>query len=158
MESEITLMTLQKDDAARMMAEVQAANTELARRAVAPGWYHWTLGLLLGGVIAVQGAPLIAVYGYYLVFGLGCWLLMRAYRRHTGLWINGYRAGRTRWVAVGLAVIFAAIMLGSVYLQREHGVAWAGWAGGALVAVVATIGGYLWEAAFRRDLRDGGSL
>lgn len=145
------------NDAARMMAEIRAANAELARRAVAPGWYHAALGLLMGGLVAVQGAPLPAVYGYYLVFGLGCWLLVRAYRRRTGLWISGYRAGRTRWVAIGLAVLFGLIMVGGVHLRRE-GLAWATLAGGAVAAVVVTIGGYAWEAAFRRDLRDGGSL
>lgn len=147
-----------QDDAARMLAEIQAANSELARRAVAPAWYHPALGLLLGGIIAVQGAPLAMVFGYYLLVGLGCWLLVGAYRRHTGMWVNGYRRGRTRWVAVGLAVLFTAIMLGSVYLQRAQHLAWATWAGGAIVAVATTIGGFAWQAAFRRDLRDGGSL
>ncbi|MBO9558224.1 MAG: hypothetical protein J7515_06505 [Caulobacter sp.] len=146
------------DDAARMMAEIQAANAELARRAVAPGWYHAALGLLMGGLIAVQGAPVPAIFGYYLVFGLGCWLLFQAYRRRTGMWINGYRAGRTRWVAIGLAVLFGLIMVSSVHLLRERGLIWAPWAGGAIAAVVVTLGGYVWEAAFRRDLRDGGSL
>ena len=145
-------------EAARMLAEVRAANTELARRAVAPVWYHPALGLLMGGLVAVQGENLVLTFAYYPVFGLGCWLLARAYRRRTGLWINGYRSGRTRWVTVTLAVIFTAIMLTCAYARRKLGVDWATYAGGAVVATLTTIAGFVWEAAFRRDLRDGGSL
>lgn len=147
-----------EDDAARMLAEVAAAKAELARRAVAPAWYHPALGLLMGGLVAVQGAPLLLVFGYYAAFGLGCWLLFAAYRLRTGMWINGYRPGRTRLIAVGLAAVFAAVMLACVHARRELGLVWAPYAGGAVVAILVTIGGFVWEAAFRRDLRDGDAL
>jgi hypothetical protein len=158
MESQEFAMNDSKDDAARMLAEVEAAKAELARRAVAPAWYHPALGLLMGGLVAVQAAPLPLVLAYYAIFGVGCWRLVAAYRRRTGMWINGYRPGRTRLVALLLAAVFAAIMLACVYAHRELGLAWAPYAGGAVVAILVTIGGFVWEAAFRRDLRDGDTL
>jgi len=42
------------EDALRMLAEVEAANTDMAERAKAPIWYHPALGLLMGGLCAVQ--------------------------------------------------------------------------------------------------------
>jgi hypothetical protein len=158
MESETPPLTISRDDAARMLAEVQAANAELARRAVAPVWYHPALGLLAGGMVVALNAPAPWAMAYNVVFLVGCGLLVLAYRRKTGLWINGYRKGRTRWIAVGLGVGFAALALGGVWLKREHGLDWAPWAGGAAVFVLATIAGFGWEAAFRRDLRDGDAL
>ncbi|MBI1686172.1 hypothetical protein [Caulobacter hibisci] len=145
-------------EAARMLAEVQAANADLARRAKAPTWYHPALGLLMGGLVAVQGQPIVLMLGYYLVFLVGLMLLVGVYKRHTGLWINGYRAGRTRWVAVGLAVAAGLSLLLSAWLVRDQGLVAAPFVIGAVVAVVVTIGGFVWEAAFRRDLRDGGDL
>ena len=142
-------------DAARMLAELDTARSELARRAVAPVWYHPALGLQIGGLVAVQGQPFVILYPYYVLFGLGLWGLVTAYKRRTGMWINGYRPGRTRWVAMGLAVLVAAVMLGSVILMRTFGWTAAPLIGGAIAAVITTAAGFLWEAAFRRDLKDG---
>jgi len=145
-------------DAARMLAEVEAANADLARRARAPVWYHPALGLLIGAVVAVQGQAVPLMLGVYAVFVVGLLLLVKAYKRRTGLWVSGYRAGRTRWVAVGLAVATALAVLGSALLVRERGLVAAPFVLGAVVAVIVTIGGFAWEAAFRRDLRDGAAL
>ncbi|NGM49336.1 hypothetical protein G5B46_06935 [Caulobacter sp. 602-2] len=145
-------------EAARMLAKVEAVSTDLARRARAPIWYHPALGLLMGGLVAVQGQSFPVLIGYYLIFLLGLALLVRAYKRHTGMWVSGYRAGRTRWVAVGLAVLTALSLLLSAWLAREHALVAAPFVIGALAAGVVTIGGFVWEAAFRRDLRDGPAL
>jgi hypothetical protein len=146
------------EDARRMLAEIEAANADLAERAKAPTWYHPVLGVLMGGLVAVQGQPIAIITSCYVVFLVGMALLVRAYKRHTGMWINGYRAGRTRWVAVGLAAITTLSMLISIWLMRERGLTLAPLVFGGIVAVLVTIGGVVWEAAFRADLRDGGAL
>ncbi len=145
-------------DAARMLAEVNAARTEMARRAVAPVWYHPALGLLVGGLVAVQGQPLWILGLFYAVFGLGLAGLVRAYRARTGLWVNGYRKGRTMIVSLGMAALVVAIMLGSTWLIRSHGLTMAPFVAGVLAAIVMTAGGFLWEVAYRRDLQDGAHL
>jgi len=146
------------EDTLRMMAEVDAANADLAERARAPAWYHPALGLLIGGLCAVQAAPVAVMIGYYVVFLVGLLSLIRAYKRHTGMWIGGYRAGRTRLVAVGLAVITTGLMLLSVWLFRERHETAAPLIFGGVIAVFVTIGGFVWEAAFRADLREGRPL
>lgn len=143
------------EDALRMLAEVEAAKADMAQRAKAPTWYHPALGLLIGGLIAVQGQPVQVMLGFYAVYIAGLVLLMRAYKRHTGLWINGYRAGRTRWVAFGLAGLGMLGAVISIWLVRERGLTQAPFVFGAIVAVIVTIGGFVWEAAYRADLRDG---
>ncbi len=145
-------------DAARMLAEVNAAKSEMARRAVAPVWYHPALGLLIGGLVAVQGQPLWILGPYYGVFVLGLVGLVRAYRAHTGVWVNGYRKGRTMIVSLGLAALIVAIMLASTWLVRTRGLTMAPFIAGVLATLVTTAGGFLWEIAYRRDLRDGAHL
>lgn len=146
------------EDALRMLAEVEAANADLAKRAKAPLWYHPALGLLIGALIAVQGQPTPILLAFYAAYIAGLALLVRAYKRHTGLWISGYRAGRTRWVALGLAALTTIGGVIAVWLLRERGLTSAPLVFGAIVAVIVTIGGVVWEAAFRADLRDGRPL
>lgn len=146
------------EDVLRMLAEVDAANSDLAERAKAPIWYHSALGLLLGGLAAIQAAPLPWQAAYFVVFGLGLWGLVRAYIRKTGMWISGYRAGRTRIVAFGLAIPCGLLVGLSGWLFHIKHMTTAPFIAGAIVAVAATIGGFVWEAAFRADLRDGTDL
>ncbi|WP_372781615.1 hypothetical protein [Phenylobacterium sp.] len=131
---------------------IASANRQMAERAKAPGWYHPTLGVLAGGLLAVQELPTGWVFGYEALAVVAMGLLVAAYRRHTGLWIPGYRAGRTRWVAVGGAVTFVAVFLACVWVSRTTGVHGICALGGAVIAGLVTIKGRLWEKAYRRDL------
>jgi hypothetical protein len=146
------------EDAARMLAEIQAAHTELARRARAPRWYYPLLGLLAGGYIAVQAAPSAARLVYLAVFLVAIGLMIPAYRRKTGLWINGWRAGRTRWVSAAWLALFLGGLVAAMLLEERQGVHGAYLVVGAATAIVTTAYGFVWEAAFRRDLRDGTDL
>jgi len=134
------------------LAAIAAANRRMADQAKAPGYYHPALGLLAGGAVAVQEATLPWRLAYYVVLVAALALLARAYRRKTGLWIPGYRAGRTRWVAVSAATLFVALTLGALWLTTETHVHGAAMAAGGLVAVLVAAAGYFWERAYRRDL------
>lgn len=144
------------EEAARQLAGLQRSNVEMARRAVAPWWYHPALGGLAGGLIAVQAAPTGFRAAYFALFAVGLILLVQAYRKKTGVWVSGWRAGRTRWVTAVLAALTLGVSLAAIYAAREWGQPGAYLIGGALLAVAFTIAGPLWEVAFRRDLADGG--
>jgi len=146
------------NDTASMLAEVRAANAELARRAVAPLWYHPTLGLLCGGAVAIQAAPIGARLVYMLAFALGLILLVKAYRRKTGLWVSGFRPGRTLWLTVSMVPVAMGTLWLTSWLEWERGVQGAFLIGGAGLAVLTTAYGFAWEALFRRDLRDESRL
>jgi hypothetical protein len=134
------------------LEQIAAANREMADRVRAPGWYSWSLSLLLGGMAAVQEAPLPVIIGYEVLFIVSLALLVRAYRRKSGVWIPGYRAGRTRWVAFGGAFIAAAVMLGGVYLYRDMHIRGACIAAGVILTGLVRVQCYVWEKAYRRDL------
>jgi hypothetical protein len=133
---------------------IQAANRQMAARAEVPAWRHAILGVLAGGLVAVQAAPIVWRMAYYAAYCVGLFLFVRAYRRHTGMWIPGYRAGRTRWVAVGAAALVAALFLGAIWAATEQGLIGAYYAGALLVALCVTAAGHVWQWAYRRDLGD----
>jgi hypothetical protein len=74
-------------------------------------------------------APAVSI-AFLALFFAGLALLIRAYQRHTGMWISGMRRGRTRWLAVATAAVIMVLMLGSIWLRQERGLAWAPVAGG----------------------------
>jgi len=131
---------------------IASANRRMAERVRAPGWFAPTLGVLVGGLLAVQELPLPWVFGYEAVALVALSLLVAAYRRHTGMWVPGYRAGRTRWVAVGAAVTFVAVFLGCVWFNRTTGIHGVCALGGATIAGLVIVKRRLWEEAYRRDL------
>lgn len=133
---------------------IAAANRQMAARAEPPWWYHLTLGLLVGGLVAVQDAPLIWRGVYFIPYGLGLLLLVRAYKRHTGVWISGYRAGRTRWVAVGGAAVAIVLMLVAGWANLEGRLQGAYVAAGLFIVPFITALGHVWQWAYRRDLGD----
>jgi hypothetical protein len=150
---------MESDQSPRLALEQAAhAHAILSQRARAPVWYHPALGLLVGGLVAAQAAPAGLSLFYLPVFSLGLVLLVRTYQRRTGLWISGYRRGRTRLVAVSAAALTLAIMLGGVYLRFEGGFVWAPLAAAPLAAALVTWAGFVWERAYRADLTAEGTV
>jgi hypothetical protein len=134
------------------LEQIAAANREMADRVKAPGWYNWSLSLGLGGLVAMMEAPIAWLLVYEAAFFVGLALLVSAYRRRSGVWIPGYRAGRTRWVAFGAAAIYVAIILTAVYLYREMNIRGACIVAGVIITGVTRLHCHVWEKAYRRDL------
>lgn len=145
-------MSISETERREQLELIAAANRRMAEQAKAPKWHHWTLGILIGGLCAAQELPMPWPVAYYPVAILGMGWMVRAYRRHTGMWIPGYRAGRTRWVAFGSAGVVTVIFLTATVITRNTGLHGVYLAAGALIAVAATLRGYAWEKAYRRDL------
>lgn len=131
---------------------ITEANRQMAERAQPPGWYNWALAGLVGGLLAVQELSFAWVIGYEILAAVGVGLLIAAYRRHTGMWIPGYRAGRTRWVAIGAAVTFVAIDLFCIWLKRDLGLNGACLIGGFVLAGLTFVKCRAWMKAYRMDL------
>ena len=145
-------MSISESERREQLELIAAANRRMAEQAKAPEWYHWTLGVLIGGLCAAQELPMPWPAAYYPVALIGMVWLMRAYRRHTGMWIPGYRAGRTRWVAFSAAGIGGLIFIAAIVITRKTSLHGVYLAGGALIAIAGTLRGYAWEKAYRRDL------
>lgn len=132
--------------------QIAAANREMADRVRAPGWYNWSLSLGMGGLLAVQEFPVQVVFAYEALFLVAIAVLVTVYKRRRGVWIPGYRAGRTRWVAIGGTAVYAATFLLSAYLQHDLHLRGACLVGGVILAALVHVHCWLWEKAYRRDL------
>jgi len=129
--------------------------SQLADRLITPVWYHPTLGLLAGGLIAIAELRNLAVFiAALLVYAVGCGVLVSSYRRLTGVWVSGMRrgpAGRISIQLVGTLYVIAGL---AALLGLAAGVPGAFLAGGVVAFVAVVLLGRRFDDALRRELRD----
>lgn len=146
------MSTTTRDDAATALAAMDESRARLAAAADCPPIRHWMFAGIIGGLTATPAlTPTLALAAEAAL--LVCIaLVVRWDRRRTGMFINGYRAGKTRPVVFAmLAMVFTLYALGA-WLSRAKGVWWAP----LPLGVVAALGGYafskLWARVFRREM------
>lgn len=142
--------------------ETQAARTALdhvgtgrrlvAARLVTPHWYHPVLGLLLGGLVAAQALPVRWRPLALVPFALGVGMLVRAYQRRTGMFLNGWRAPGGRPWAGALGGLVGLAYLGAIGLHDGLGWTVAPPVLGALVVWPTVLLGRRFDEAVRREL------
>lgn len=142
-------------EAAEALAAVEVTREQLADRLVTPVWYHPTLGLLAGGLIASAELDDLALFlAALLVYAVGCGVLVSSYRRLTGVWVSGMRrgpAGRISVLLVGTLYVIAGV---AALLGLALGVPGAFLAGGVVAFVAVVVLGRRFDEALRRELRD----
>lgn len=142
----------QSFSAAEALAAAEASRAKMASVADCPPSRHWAFALLFGGVVAVQAAsmPWNLVGDGLIVAAVAITVAMDRARK--GVFVNGYRAGKTRPLTLGLIVFMLAIYAPAYWLRMKHGAIWAPLAGGALVAVVAYFASRRWSQVYRAEM------
>lgn len=154
------MMTEELDPKAALALARNARERVSARAADAPGWYGPLYGLGCGGLVA--GAGYLAGDGLPRILGslvfaaslLAIALLYHRWQQTTGLSVNGYRAGTTRVIAIGLAAALLGLMLVGMELSGR-GLLWAPVACGAAAALIAAVASAAWDRAWQRQIRRG---
>jgi len=136
------------------LAAIAEARADLANRLITPWWYHPVLGLLFGAYVVVEGLGNTIVRALAIVlFVFCCWLLMSAYRRLTGVWVNSTLPGPARRWAVGLGIIAGLIVAGCIMVGQFANVPWVVWSLGALACVIIVVLGRHYDNVLRAQLR-----
>ena len=128
------------------------AEAQIAKAANCPPWRHAVFGLMLGGLIA-SFAFEFAIRTTILVIVLACIpIIVHSDRKRMGMFINGYRRGKTRVVIVGLLALWLPLYGLSVYYgldRHDHQIPLLL---GLVGFVVATAGSVLWQRVFVREM------
>lgn len=142
-------------DPAAALGLAASSRSAVADRLVTLWWYYPGLGLLVGGLIAVQAVPsrglrTVLVGGY----AVGLTVLVEAYRRRTGVWISGTTSGPARrWALLGAVGWLSLFVLG---VAGQLAVGWiAPVAAGLLAVPVVVVVGRRYDTAMRAQLRSG---
>lgn len=146
---------LKPEDARAALDGVDEVRRELAREATAcPLWRHAAFAAIMAMLVLGQGFSLpLQIVLPVLALAAIAWLAADDRRRY-GMFINGYRKGRT----LPATIVLLAAMLGAAafeFAARVEGAPLAVKLGIAAVAfVVALESSYAWHRAYRRELMD----
>lgn len=148
---------MERDDAAATLAALDGDRAALADRVRQPRWYDPALGVLVGGFFATYSFSYPWVtFAAVPVFAIGLGLLVRAYRKHTGLWVSGFHGSPSTKPLVRLWGGFLVVVLvaGLVALQALD-IRCSMVVAGVLLGVGAAVLSNRWTTAYQRDLRSG---
>jgi hypothetical protein len=129
----------------------QAAEKRLAGAADCPPWRHVVFALLMAALVASSAIPLPLRLGALALILIGVAVIVQSDRRRTGMFINGYRRGKTRIVTFAMLVVILPLY---AYSAR------AGLAGDTTTAlllaiptfVVSLVFSVVWQRVFVREL------
>ena len=145
-------MNTESPSAAEALAFIDQSRAKLAAASETPVSRHLAFAGLIALLVASPLLPLewrfVALVGFLIVTAL----IIRWDRRRMGMFINGYRAGRTRWVVVPTLVVIEALYVLSYWLVAEKQIVWAVAPLTVLAAVVAYVGSVWWCDVFRREM------
>ncbi len=138
--------------AAAALEGARAARARLADTTRCPPQMHVLFGLMLGGLVASEAASdrgTLVVEGLIAVSGVGLFVWQR---RRLGYFVNGYRRGRTRPVALGIVGVYLLLFSTAAYLKGVDGLHWPALVLGALMAVIGTWGSAVWQARYAAEM------
>lgn len=142
---------------AEALAAIDASRKAVHDRVATGGWrYDLTYSVIAAGMVAGQAfdnpwnvlASSLGVLGLVIIFQLET--------KRTGLRLTGLSPRWARWVAVGIGVVFAAIMIGLVVIRRQSPETPVGLIAGVAAVVsfvMALIGSRIWRRVYRAEMR-----
>jgi hypothetical protein len=132
---------------AKRQAEVQ-----MAKAANCPPWRHAVFGLLMGALVASPAFDFPIRMLILILILCSIPLVIQSDRKRMGMFINGYRRGKTRIVAIGILAVELSLYAFSVIRAFDHhdhvtplllGIA------GVLIGIA---GSMLWQRVFVQEM------
>jgi hypothetical protein len=140
--------------AAAELAALDADRAALADRVVQPWWYDALLGLLVAGFVSSYSTRNAwVVSGALVLLLLGLRGLMAVYRRITGMWVNGLRAGPTHRATTVWFVVYAVVIAVAAACEFLLDVRGAMVVGGVVLGVAIAVISQWWTRIYVAELR-----
>lgn len=144
-------MSYSPSEAAQVLAAVQASRERVVATATCPPLRHAAFAALFAGLTACPAA------GEYMLLAevpvlLGVALILVWDRRRTGMFVNGYRAGKTRKVTFTLLALELSLYGLSAYLAMGQGLRWAPFALAVPAFALAYAGSKVWARVWKREI------
>jgi len=142
-------------EAADALAEILQSQAQLARIADCPPQRHLAFALVMGGLVSLPAFPIAVAFALEALLMVAVGLIVLWDRRRNGVFINGYRRGRTRPLTFVLLAAMLGLVALSSWLAFDRGIGWAPFALAAIAVPVAYAFSVQWKSVFRREMGVG---
>ena len=96
------------------------AEAQMAKAATCPPWRHALFGFLMGALVASPAFDFPIRMLILILILCSIPVIVQSDRKRMGMFINGYRRGRTRIVAIGILAVELSLYLVSVIRGLDH--------------------------------------
>ena len=143
---------MQASEALSALEAKREAERSLAAAAQCPPWRHGLFGALMGVLVASPAVALPYRFGVLAVVLAVIPLIVRSDRKRTGMFINGYRRGKTRLVTFAMLAAIIGLYALSAHAAISNGDRVTPAILGVVTAIIATLGSVQWQRVFLREL------
>lgn len=152
---DVSGMAIPPEEAERALGRVGASRSWLARRIIAPCWYHPAFGLLAGGAIAeAEVRSRVLVAWSIVAYTVGCGVLMWLNERRVGVAMR-YWDIRTAAVFAGHVLTLGLLVAAACWLGLDRGIHGAFLVAGLLAVPLTVAWGRWTDAVLGARLRAG---
>jgi len=139
-------------EAASALDAKRHAEAQMAKAATCPPWRHAVFGLLMGALVASPAFDTVPRYAILFLI-LACLpVIMHSDRKRTGMFINGYRRGKTLLVTIGILAVELSLYFVSIVRGLEHHDHTTPLLLGVLAVAIGIAGSLLWQRVFVREM------
>ena len=146
------MMTTFEEQARLALMAKGAAEQDLARLATCPPWRHAVFAGMMAALVATPAVPLALRFVLLALIFAAIALVVQSDRRRLGVFVNGYRRGKTRLVALPMLALILLLYAASCYFALNRGQPRISLALAAASFVIGYIGSMIWQRVFVREL------
>jgi len=146
------MMTTIEEQARMALMAKGAAEQDLARLAACPPWRHAVFAGMMAALVATPAVPLPLRFGLLVLILASIALVVQSDRRRLGVFVNGYRRGKTRLVTFPLLAVILTLYAISCYAALDRSQRMISLALAAASLVIGYAGSVIWQRVFVREL------
>ena len=146
------MTTTFEDEARAALAAKADAERQLAAAVNCPPWRHAAFGGLMATLVAAPTVPLPARFVLLAAMFVAMFLIVRSDRKRMGMFVNGYRRGKTLFVSFAMLAIDLGLYSFNVHRGLNGGSIGLMLAVAALAFAVSVVGSIIWQRVFVREL------
>ena len=148
-------MSVSESEAAEALSGMRSARVRANEMKRLPFVYHIAVGALMGGWVAIQGLDGWGFGLALLAFLALTWGLYRWQLKATSRWINGFRPGRTLFVAILMLLVAVGLILTSNPAKLPHLALFTPVQGGLIAFAATALLDWLWVKVYDSEMRSG---
>lgn len=143
---------MDQSEALSALAAKHQAEVQIAKAANCPPWRHALFGLLMGGLVASPAFDFAMRSAILVIILCSVAVIVQSDRRRMGMFINGYRRGKTRVVAVATLIVELSLYSLSVYYGLELHDRLIPLLLGCAAVPIGAAGSVIWQRVFVREM------